>query len=107
MRNSLIAIMLAVSPSIALAQMTVGVQRSSSPRGVQIQGDTDIKASAQNVNAIAVGDDNAAANAAGAVKGDINIKGNTRINATVREANAIAVGKGNKADNTVGTVGGK
>lgn len=107
MRNLLIAVALAVSSSAVLAQMQVGVQRSSSPRGVQIQGDTDIKANAQNVNAVAAGSDNAAANSAGAVKGDTNIKGNTRINATVREANAVAVGKGNKADNAVGAIGGK
>lgn len=107
MRNLLIAVILATTSSFVLAQMQVGVQRSSSPRGVQIQGDTDIKANAQNVNAVAVGADNSAANSAGAIKGGTNIKGNTRISVTAQEVNAVAVGKGNKAGNTVGAIGGQ
>ena len=47
----------------ALAQQT---QRSSNPQGVQIQGNTEIKADQKNVVAVAVGEGNTAKNTAGA-----------------------------------------
>ncbi|MDP2809910.1 MAG: hypothetical protein Q8O34_07140 [Rhodocyclaceae bacterium] len=106
MRNSLIAIILAVSPSIALAQMSIDVQRSSSPRGVQIQGDTDIKARGQNVNTVAAGKDNTAKTAVGAVKGGTQIQGHTEIKASAKNVSTVAVGKDNKAGSTVGAIGG-
>lgn len=95
-----------VVSSIAYAQDTVSVRRSSSPQGVQIQGDTTVNANAQNTNAVAAGEGNAAKTATGAVKGGTQIQGNTKINAKAKNVNAIAVGKGNAATNEVGAIGG-
>lgn len=91
----------------AYAQSPEIVQRSSSPSGIRIQGETAVRAQAENSNAIAVGADNAAKTATGAVRGNVNIRGNTRIDAQSRETNAVAVGQANKADNAVGAIGGK
>ena len=44
-------------------------QRSSNPQGVQIQGNTNIKASQKNATAVAVGKNNTAANEAGVIGG--------------------------------------
>ena len=56
----------AVAASPVLAQQT---QRSSNPQGVQIQGNTNIKASQKNATAVAVGKNNTAANEAGVIGG--------------------------------------
>ena len=93
--------------AVAHAQGTGAIQRSSSPQGVQIQGDTMINANVQNTQATAVGEGNTAKTATGAVKGGTQIQGNTKINATAKNVNAIAVGKGNAATNDVGAIGGK
>lgn len=101
-----VASVLLVVASAALAQ-GASVQRSSSPQGVQIQGDTMINAAAQNTSAVASGDGNTAKTATGAVKGGTQIQGNTRINATSKNVSSVAVGKGNAATNEVGAIGGK
>jgi hypothetical protein len=62
----------AVVASPAFAQQT---QRSSNPQGVQIQGNTDIKAKNENVTAVAVGEGNEAKNTTGAIKGGTQIQG--------------------------------
>jgi hypothetical protein len=82
-------------------------QRSSNPQGVQIQGNTEIKADQKNVTAVAVGEGNTAKNTAGAIKGGTQIQGNTKISATQKNATAIAVGKNNAASNEAGVIGGK
>ena len=74
---------------------------------VKIKGNTDIKASQENVAAVAIGKDNKAANTAGAIKGDVNIKGNTTIKASQKNTAAVAIGKGNTATNEAGVIGGK
>ncbi|MEW6163679.1 MAG: hypothetical protein AB1642_01310 [Pseudomonadota bacterium] len=83
------------------------VQRSSSPSGIRIQGDTAVRAQAVSSNAAAVGADNVAKTATGTVRGNVKIQGNTRIDARSNEVNAVAAGKGNKADNSVGAIGGR
>ncbi|OHC65387.1 MAG: hypothetical protein A2040_02665 [Rhodocyclales bacterium GWA2_65_19] len=100
-----IFVALLVVAAVAHAQGTASVQRSSSPQGVRIQGDTMINANVQNTNAVAAGENNAAKTATGAVKGGTQIQGNTKINANARNVNAIAVGKGNAAANDVGAIG--
>ena len=105
MRKIVIATALVASVSVAFGQ-GAGVQRSSSPLGVQIQGDTMVNANAHNTNAVAAGDNNSAKNSTGAVKGGTQIQGNTRINANSLNVNSIAVGKSNAAANTVGSIGG-
>ncbi|MFA7278969.1 MAG: hypothetical protein WC100_02635 [Sterolibacterium sp.] len=94
----------AIVASPAFAQST---QRSSNPSGVQIQGNTEIKASQENTTAVAVGEGNVAKNTAGAIKGGTQIQGNTKIKATQKNATAVAQGKNNKAANEAGVIGGQ
>lgn len=105
MRKPIIIFMLAAMPAVVLAQATETVQRSSSPRGVQVQGEMSINAVGQGVNSVAVGQGNTAKNAMGSVGGNVKIQGNTRINAVGVNSNAVSVGKGNKASNTIGSIG--
>lgn len=97
----LVASLIVASP--ALAQQT---QRSSNPQGVQIQGNTEIKAKQENTAAVASGEGNTAKNTAGAIKGGTQIQGNTKINASQKNTAAVAVGKNNKASNEAGVIGG-
>ncbi len=94
----------AIISAPSFAQQT---QRSSNPQGVQIQGNTEIKADQKNVTAVAVGEGNTAKNTAGAIKGGTQIQGNTKIKATQKNATAVAVGKNNEASNEAGVIGGK
>ncbi|MFA6971028.1 MAG: hypothetical protein WC208_06445 [Gallionella sp.] len=87
----------------ALAQQA---QRSSNPQGVQIQGNTEIKAKQENSTAVAVGEGNVAKNTAGAIKGGTQIQGNTKIHASQKNSTAVAAGKNNKASNEAGVIGG-
>ena len=82
-------------------------QASSSAQGVQIQGNTDIKAKQEGVTAVAQGEGNTAKNTAGAIKGGTQIQGNTKIKASQKKATAVAQGKGNTAANEAGQIGGK
>ena len=84
-----------------------GVQGSSSSQGVQIQGNTDIKASQADSTAVAKGEGNVAKNTAGAIKGGTQIQGNTKINAKQKSSTAVASGKNNEAGNAAGVIGGK
>lgn len=104
MRLIALLIASAVIASPAFAQQT---QRSSNPQGVQIQGNTDIKAKQENTTAVAVGEGNTAKNTAGAIKGGTQIQGNTKIKASQKNTTAVAVGKGNTAANEAGVIGGK
>ena len=71
MRKSIFVITMMAASTLAFAQTAVqatpgSVQATSG--GVNIQGNTNIKANAENVNAVAVGKDNTAKNAVGAIK---------------------------------------
>ena len=90
--------------SSVFAQLTM---RSSNPQGVQIQGNTDIKAAQENTAAVATGQGNEAKNTAGAIKGGTQIQGNTKIKVEQKNATALAIGKDNKAANEAGVIGGK
>ena len=98
--------LLVASALIAAPAFAQQAQRSSNPQGVQIQGNTEIKADQKNVVAVAVGEGNTAKNTAGAIKGGTQIQGNTKINASQKNAVAVAVGKNNKAANEAGVIGG-
>lgn len=102
----LLSILIA-SAVIATPVLAQQAQRSSSPQGVQIQGNTNIQAENKNVTAIAVGENNTAKNTTGAIKGGTQIQGNTNIKAKQTNATAVAVGKGNTAANEAGVIGGK
>ncbi|MDO8787736.1 MAG: hypothetical protein Q7J42_06665 [Sulfuritalea sp.] len=104
MRIVTLLIASAVIASPVFAQQSM---RSSNPEGVQIQGNTDIKAKQTNTTAVAVGEGNTAKNTAGAIKGGTQIQGNTKIKASQKNATAVASGKGNTAANEAGVIGGK
>jgi len=101
---ALVALISVVASGAAFAQ---SAQRSTNTQGVQIQGNTDIKAKQENTTAVAVGEGNTAKNTAGAIKGGTQIQGNTKIQASQKNATAVAVGKGNTAANEAGVIGGK
>ncbi|CAB1367384.1 hypothetical protein [Denitratisoma oestradiolicum] len=101
-----IAILVA-SAVIAAPAFAQQAQRSSNPQGVQIQGNTEIKAKQENTAAVAVGEGNVAKNTAGAIKGGTQIQGNTKITASQKNTAAVAVGKNNTAANEAGVIGGK
>lgn len=58
-----------------------GAMSSPNAQGVQIQGNTEIKAEQANTAAVAVGQGNEAKNTAGAIKGGTQIQGNTKLKA--------------------------
>jgi hypothetical protein len=89
----------AAKPGAAMATSNAG--------GVQIQGNTDIKAKQENTSATAIGEGNTAKNTAGAIKGGTQIQGNTKIKASQKNTSATAVGKNNTAANEAGVIGGK
>lgn len=100
--STLIIAALVTAP--AFAQQT---QRSSNPNGVQIQGNTNIKAANQDVKAVVSGQNNEAKNTTGAIKGGTQIQGNTNISAAQKGAAAVASGKNNAAANEAGVIGSK
>ena len=103
----LVAVLSAFASGAAFGQAAQTGQKSSASKGVQIKGNTEIKADQKNVTAVAVGEGNTAKNTAGAIKGGTQIQGNTKIQASQKNATAVAVGKGNTAANEAGVIGGK
>jgi hypothetical protein len=101
-----IVTLLVASAVIAAPAFAQQSMRSSNPQGVQIQGNTDIKAKQENTSAVAVGEGNEAKNTAGAIKGGTQIQGNTKIKAEQKNTSAVAIGKNNKAANEAGVIGG-
>ena len=99
--------LLTVSALVAFPAFAQPVMRSSSPQGVQIQGNTDLRAQQESTATVAVGQDNEAKNTAGAIRGGTQIQGNTNIKAEQKNAKAVTVGKDNKATNEAGVIGGK
>ena len=98
----IVVVFLATSPVFAQQ-----IQRSSNPQGVQIQGDTEIKATQENAGAVSVGESNATKNTAGAVKGSTQIQGNVQIHSSQKNTTAVSVGKNNASSNEAGVIGGK
>ena len=95
-----------VASVIIAAPAFAQYQGTSNQKGVQIQGNTEIKAKQEGAKAAAKGEGNEAKNTAGAIKGGTQIQGNTKINASQKNAHAKAEGKGNKASNEAGVIGG-
>lgn len=106
---TLLTVLAVTTPLAAWSQLPDSVQRSSSPQGFQVPGNTAAGTSAaKNNSAGAAGKESAAANApATAGKGNVQIQGNTRINAVATGTTATAIGQGNKAGNELGAIGGK
>lgn len=111
MKRVLIAVLATVCSTAVFAQASQGSAKggmgSSNSQGVQIQGNTEIKADQANTAAVAQGEGNTAKNTAGAIKGGTQIQGNTKIKAQQKNATAIASGKNNNAANEAGQIGGK
>jgi len=111
MNKVLVAVLALGISSFAVAQTSQGGPRggqgSASAQGVQIQGNTEIKAENKNATAVAVGEGNVAKNTTGAIKGGTQIQGNTKIQAKQTNSTAVAVGKNNTAANEAGVIGGK
>jgi hypothetical protein len=108
---ALVALASAVISTAAFGQASQagpkGSMSSPNAQGVQIQGNTDIKAENKNVAAVAIGEGNTAKNTTGAIKGGTQIQGNTNIKAKQTNAAAVAIGKNNTAANEAGVIGGK
>ncbi|MBK7002649.1 MAG: hypothetical protein IPH35_22650 [Rhodoferax sp.] len=98
---------LVATAAISSAVMAQQAQRSSDPTGVQIQGNTEIKAEQKDATATAKGEGSTATNTAGAIKGGTQIQGNTKIKATQKNVTATASGKNSKAANEAGVIGGQ
>ena len=111
MNRVLIALLATVCSSGVFAQASQsgpkGSMGSPNAQGVQIQGNTEIKASQDGANATVKGENNTAQNTSGAIKGGTQIQGNTKIKSAQKNATANASGKNNKAANEAGTIGGK
>jgi hypothetical protein len=92
--------------TVAPAPVATSPAAKSGATGVNIQGNTTLKASQVNAAAIGIGEGNTARNAVGAIRGGTTIKGNTNINAKSKNTAAIAIGKNNSASNQAGVIGG-
>lgn len=104
MRVITLLIAAALTAPVVFAQP---VPRSSSPQGIQIQGNADIQAKQEEAAAVAVGQSTEAKNSAGAIKDGTQIQGNTSIKAEQKNAKAVAAGRDSKATNEAGVIGGK
>ncbi|MEY2631576.1 MAG: hypothetical protein RIR00_230 [Pseudomonadota bacterium] len=107
MKHLLIISLLTLS-GLSLAQEDeMTIRRSTLPSGLQITGQTEMRATSVNSTAVASGVDNAARNTAGAIKGNTQIQGNTTINATQRNSVAVSSGRGSSSVNETGAIGGQ
>lgn len=68
----------------------------------QIQGNTDINVSTQNMTAIATGENNVAKNRVGVIQGEH--RGNTRINVVTKDITTITGGRNKKACTNIGGI---
>jgi|APCry1669189101_1035198.scaffolds.fasta_scaffold23139_2 hypothetical protein len=106
----LVAILSVLASGTVFAQASQSGPRggmySPNAQGVQIQGNTEIKAGQENSTAVSVGEGNTAKNTAGAIKGGTQIQGNTKIHAKQKNSTAVSVGKDNASANEAGTIGG-
>jgi len=72
-------------------------------QGGVVRGNTEINASAQNVNTIAVGSGNTAKTNIGTVKG--NVRESTKITVDVKNVSNVVSGRGRKGCVNIGTKG--
>lgn len=95
----------------AFAVLMVGgtaVAQEQQGGDIQIQGDTEINATAGTVTTTAAGSDNIAETNVGTIGGDtVQIQGDTTINATVDTVTTTAAGSGNCAKSNIGAIGAK
>jgi hypothetical protein len=104
MRRALVLLTTVVLAGAVHAQQPI--IRSSNPGGVQVIGNTELRAEQKSVSAVAVGAGNEARNAAATASRSVLIQGNTTIKAEQKNTTAVAVGTKNKSTNEAGTIGG-
>ncbi|CAK0782002.1 conserved exported hypothetical protein [Gammaproteobacteria bacterium] len=90
---------------VAMAETISGGSISGSAGGVQIQGNTTINASAENVNTMSSGSNSTATAKIGGISGGTQIQGNTTITASGKNVNTTSTGSTSKACSEVGNVG--
>lgn len=91
----------------ALAQSETPIERSSAPMGIQIRGNSDLRASQEDATSVAVGRENLSRNSAGAIKDAVQIQGDVNIKASQKNVSTHTFGKNNSATNEAGVIGGK
>lgn len=113
MHKLLFAAILMACSSLSLAQLPGStVQRSSSPHGMQIQGDAPSSGAAPSPAGGSTATTAASTPPATTTRGEsqdqggTQIQGNTRITASGVNTSTTAVGKGNTARSAVGSIGG-
>lgn len=110
MRKILLAISMATVSGFVFAAQPGGVQftptsAQATVGGVNIQGNTNISASAEGTSAVA--SQNAVArNVVGGIRGGTNITGNTTISASAKDTSAVAKDTAT-AENMIGGIGGQ
>lgn len=106
MRKGLIVLLGLVLAGTASAQEVTRIPRSSSPSGLQLQGNSSLTTSSSAIDTLSAGQNNSADSSAGSIQGSgTQIRGNTRITTSVKDVNTAAIGKGNKADSNIGAIG--
>lgn len=85
-----------------VATLLCGVASAQMSQGTRIQGNTDINVSANNMTAIATGQNNVAKNRVGVVKGDK--KGNTNISVSATNVTTIVGGRNKRACTNIGGI---
>jgi hypothetical protein len=107
--TALAATALSAMTSSAWSQMPDSVQRSSSPQGFQVQGNTPMGAGSTNTNTGNLAKDGSSSGSGPVASGKstVQIQGTTRVNAAATSTTAAAIGQGNKASNELGAIGNK
>jgi len=103
MRKILLAVSMAAVSSFAFAAAPGGVQANWG--GVNIQGNTEINASASGTTTMATGG-SIARSSTGSIRGGTNIMGNTSISAHSQDTTTMAE-EASVATSSTGTIGGQ
>jgi hypothetical protein len=103
MKKIILAVSMLAASGLVFAAQPGGVQATVG--GVNIMGNTNISAGANDTTSIATGG-SVAKSSIGAIRGGTNIMGNTDISAYARDTTAIAT-EGSKAVNSIGVIGGE
>lgn len=94
-RRKVLAVTLMCLNTAVLAQVGSGHK-------VNVQGNTEIQASARDMTAVSVGSGNVARNRVGVI--NQSVKGNTKISAAAQNVSTVAIGRNRKACTNIGSV---
>lgn len=107
MHKIIVASTLIIWTYAALAQQGgVSEQRSSNPRGIQIQNNMTPSSGNQTTNTNFNVEGARTKNPSSESEADNQARGNIKINVQSKNSNALSIGKSNTANNKVGTIGG-